>query len=77
MERKELTETVEVNGSRYIVKGMVEFAPVSGSTQGVWQWDGRFTPAVMPIYISASDTEAAMIIAIEQFNKRHEEVETT
>lgn len=34
MERKEINAVIDMDGMKNAVNGMVEFAPVSGSTQG-------------------------------------------
>jgi hypothetical protein len=74
MKRKELNEQVRVevneypSGENFTVYGMVEFAPVAGSTQGVWQWDGRYVPHIEgEENLSEHSIEIILEAALEQF----------
>jgi hypothetical protein len=74
IERSEIEEQVRVetdeypNGKTFTVYGMVEYAPVAGRTQGVWQWDGRYMPRIEgEENLSEPSIEIILEAALEQF----------
>ena len=74
MERKEIERAVQVvqkDGTRttHVVSGMIEFAPIAGSTQGTWQWDGRYMPVIIsPQEITEDESDNILEIAISEIN---------